>query len=169
MSLYYRTVGLGANTIINLPINNKGLIPDDIAAAAKAMGEEVEKRFSTPIAESKRLQSGDIIELSWKNPAEINTIMIMENIENGQKIAKYTLEAFVDGKWHELVPANNFKVGKPYNANPKFETIGHKKIDIVEPVVTNKIRFRGIKTVVGKPEIRNIKVFYCAPIDQKTI
>ncbi len=164
LDLYYRTVGLGANTIINLPPNTRGLVPDDIAAAAKAFGDEIRKRFSDPIAELDKVTSGDTVELTWDKPTEINTVVTMENIANGQKVAKYTLEAFVDDKWQALKPMNRLVAQKPYNSNPGYATIGHKKIDRVKPVTTNRIRFRCLESVVGPVEIRSLAVFNCDPI-----
>jgi len=164
LDLYYRTVGLGANTIINLPADTRGLIPDDFVAAAKALGDELRKRFSHPIAEQKNIQRGDVVELAWDNPTEINTVVTMENIATGQKVAKYALEAFVDGNWKALEPRNRLVAARPYNGNPGYETIGHKKIDRVEPVTTRRIRFRCLESVAKPVEIRKFSVFKCDPI-----
>ena len=143
VNLYYRTVGLGANTIINLPPDNRGLVPEDVVVAAQAFNDEIKKRFANPIVETKQVETGDVIGIEWRKPTEINTVVLMENIINGQRIAKYTLEAYVDGKWQTLEP-----VGR------KYQTIGHKKIDRVEPVVTNRIRFKCLEAVVKPVELR---------------
>ncbi len=167
VDLYYRTVGLGANTIINLPPDHRGLVPDTIVVAAERFGNEIKKRFSNPIAELSDIEKGDVVELSWDEPKEINTVVLMENIANGQRVAKYILEAFVDGKWQALKAVNYFPIAKkPYNRNPGYETIGHKKIDRVEPVKTNKVRFKCLKSVEGLTELRKIQVFNCEPYDK---
>ncbi|OWW24586.1 hypothetical protein B4Q04_14810 [Zobellia sp. OII3] len=164
VDLYYRTVGLGANTIINLPPDNRGLIPDTIVSAAKKFGNEIKRRFSNPIAESKQIKTGETVELSWSKPQKINTVVLMENIANGQRVVKYSLEAFVNDSWVPLKPMNHFPIAKPpYNPNPGYETIGHKKIDRIETVETNKIRFKSLESVEGVPEIRKMQVFYNAP------
>lgn len=164
LDLYYRTVGLGANTIINLPPDTRGLIPDDIAQAAKAFGDEIRRRFSNPIAELDKVTAGDIVELGWDKPRKIDTVVTMENIANGQKVAKYTLEAYVNGKWQRLEPRNRLIAIRPYNSNPGYETIGHKKIDRIRPVTTNRIRFRCLEAVAKPAEIRRLSVFKCNPI-----
>ncbi|GAA3590552.1 alpha-L-fucosidase [Flavivirga amylovorans] len=164
IDLYYRTVGLGANTIINLPPDDRGLVPDTIVVAAKRFGDEIKKRFANPIAELSEIKKSDIVELTWKESQEINTVVLMENIANGQRVAKYTLEAFLDGKWEELKPVNYFPTAKkPYNKIPGYETIGHKKIDRVESIKTDRIRFKCLKSIEGTPEIRKIQVFKCEP------
>lgn len=148
LDLYYRTVGLGANTIINLPIDTRGWVPDDIADAAMALGDSIRERFANPITETNQVQSSDTVELAWQEPTEINAIVTMENIASGQKVAAYTLEAFVDDRWVELQHRNRLVAAPPYNGEPDCKTIGHKEIDCVNPVVTNRIRFRVLKSVV---------------------
>ena len=167
IDLYYRTVGLGANVIINLPPDNRGLIPDDIVAAAKAFGNEIKNRFGNPIAETETIPVGNIFELSWGEPTEINTIVLMEQIANGQKVVRYTLEAEVDRKWVPLKSTNKFPSAKsPYNPKPGYGTIGHKKIDRVESVITNKVRFKSLETVQNLPtELRKMQIFNLKPFE----
>lgn len=164
IDLYYRTVGLGANTIINLPPDSRGLIPDDFVVAAKALGDEIRNRFSSPIAKLDEVVRDDTVELKWETPTSINTVVTMENIANGQRIAKYTLEAYVDDQWIPMVPKNKLIGWAPYNSNPMYETIGHKKIDRVRPVVTNRIRFRCLESIAGTAELRSLAVYHCDPI-----
>ena len=149
---------------INLPPDNRGLIPDDIVEAAEKFGKAIRERFANPIAETEGVQRGKIVELDWVIPMEINTIVTMENIANGQKVVKYTLEALVDGAWKTLTPKNRLDAFKPYNGNPGYETIGHKKIDRVESVVTHKIRFRCLESVTDDVEIRKLAVYNNPPI-----
>ncbi|MEQ8208308.1 MAG: alpha-L-fucosidase [Lacipirellulaceae bacterium] len=167
VDLYYRTVGLGANTIINLPPDTRGLIPNDIEAAAKALGDEIRNRFSSPIAELEAPPQSEIVELRWEKPTKINTIVTMENIANGQKIVKYSLEAYVDDQWHPLEPRNKVVAWPPYNGNPSYQTIGHKKIDRVKTIVTNRLRFRCLESVADPVELRSFQVFHCPPIKRE--
>lgn len=162
VDFYYRTVGLGANIIINLPPDQKGLISEETVTAVKSFGKEIKRQFSHFIAETKSVKSGDTIQLSWEEPCRIDHVMLMENIVNGQKIASYTLEAMIDGNWQALKSANSFiGVPKGFNASPGFETIGHKKIDRIEPVITNCIRFRCTKSIIRPVEIRKFTVWNC--------
>lgn len=163
VDLYCRTVGLGANTIINLPPNQKGLIDEKTVRAAKAFGEEIDRRFSTPVARTDGIEQGDVVELTWDKPCHIDHVIIMENIANGQKVSKYVLEAFVDGEWEVLKPRNLQLAAhyKPevFNPDPGFETIGHKKIDRVNSVLTDRIRLRCLDAVAEPVEIRSLAVY----------
>ncbi len=163
IDLYHRTVGLGANVLINLPLNTKGLIPEDIVAAAQNFGDEIRSRFKSPIASINKVQKGNIVELKWDKMRSINTIVTMENIANGQKINKYTLEAFVRGKWIPLKQKNRIVAALPYNSSPGFLTVGHKKIDSISTVITNRIRFRCLEAVAEPVEILSFAAYRCRP------
>lgn len=166
IDLYYRTVGLGANTIINLPVDTRGLVPEDIVEAAGKLGEQIRRRFANPVATLDATQRGNTVELAWNESTEINTFVTMENIATGQRVARYTLEAIVDGEWRPLEPRNRMIAWAPYSQNPGYLTIGHKKIDRVEPVTTNRVRFRCLESVLGEPELRSFAVFNCNPIER---
>ena len=163
VDLYCRTVGLGANTIINLPPNKEGRIDEKTVEAAKAFGKEIKRRFSTPVAKTEGIQRGRVVELAWEEPCHIDHIITMENIVNGQKVSRYLLEASVNGHWQALKPRNlqlaSHHDTSAFNPNPGFETIGHKKIDRVNSVFTNRIRFRCLDAVVDPIEIRSLAAF----------
>jgi alpha-L-fucosidase len=164
IDLYYRTVGMGTNLIINLAPDDRGLLSDQLVTACKTLGDELRRRFAKPIAEKTTCEPGDTVELAWSQPCKIDTVVSMENIANGQKIAGYNLEAWVNGQWTALQPANDFHdAHAPYPQHPGFETIGHKKIDRVEPVVTNRIRFHCVKSEAQPVELRRLAVFCCGP------
>lgn len=164
VDLYYRTVGLGANTIINLPPDTTGRIPSDIVAAAEALGEEIHTRFSHPVAQLNGAESGNVVTLQWDKPREINTIVTMEDIATGQRIARYSLEAWIEGEYRPLEPRNKLVAWRPYNSNPGFETIGHKKIDRVKPVTTNRVRFRCVEAIAEPASLRSLAVYDCPPL-----
>ena len=138
-------------------------MPDDIVEAAEKFGKEIKERFANPIAKTKKVIKKKQIVLKWKKAQEINTIVLMENIKNGQKVAAYELEAYVNGEWVKMEPQNNYLAWKPYPKTAGFETIGHKKIDRVTPVVTNRIRFTCTKSVSPSVEMRSIAVYNCKP------
>ncbi|HYW47404.1 MAG TPA: alpha-L-fucosidase [Bryobacteraceae bacterium] len=143
LETYYRTVGHGANVIINMPPDNRGVIPENLVAAAGEMRKELERRFSTPVAQ--REGSGDTVELDLKEPKTIDHAILMENIVNGQKISRYFIEARVNGRW--TVVADGL-------------TVGHKKIDrFRRPVTTDAVRFRCLDSIAKPVELRSFALF----------
>jgi len=154
---YYRTVGFGANLMINFAPNKSGLVPDVQIINARAFGEALAKRFAKPVGQTADVSVGDTVTVSWEKPSAVREVVLMENIVHGQKVASYQLEAWVNNSWQALIPRNapGFRSRKPAG----YETIGHKKIDRVAPVTTTKVRFRCLKAVAKPVEIRSMKVF----------
>ena len=69
-------------------------------------------------------------ELLLPQPATIDTVMLMEHIEDGQRVEGFTLEALVDGVWQPVFTGT---------------VIGYKKIYRFEPVRASGLRL----TVTG--------------------
>lgn len=154
---YYRTVGFGANLMINFAPNKSGLVPNAQIINARAFGKALAERFAKPVGQTVDVTVGDTVTVSWENPSAVREVVLMENIIHGQKVASYQLEAWVSDSWQALIPRNARGFGSKEPAG--YETIGHKKIDRVDPVTTTKVRFRCLKAVAGPVEIRSMKVF----------
>ena len=45
LSVYYRSVGRGAQLLLNIPANREGLLPDKDIHAAKVFGDEIRRRL----------------------------------------------------------------------------------------------------------------------------
>ena len=139
---YDETIGRGSGMIINMPPDRSGRIPADLVAAAKEMGEEIRRRFSKPVASSSRPASTQVISLG--GPKAFNHVIAMENLQNGQKIAKYSIEAKIDGHWKLMV---------------RGETIGHKHIDRFNTVTATDLRFTVTQSIAKPALMRNISIF----------
>jgi len=139
---YYRSVGHGANFLLNFAPDRRGLMPGDVVARARELGGEIRRRFGKPVAQTRG--TGDLVELDLGKPAEIDHVVAMEHLAGGQKIAEYRIEAFVDGEWRQIAAG---------------DTVGHKRIDRVEPVTTRRLRFRCLKSVAGPVEIRSFAAY----------
>ncbi|MGD0518148.1 MAG: alpha-L-fucosidase [Thermoguttaceae bacterium] len=66
MQVYYEIVGCGAGVIVNLTPDRSGLIPADLVASAKEMGDEINRRFSNSVGETKG--TGDVVTLQFATP-----------------------------------------------------------------------------------------------------
>ena len=142
MQAYYETIGRGAGLIVNLTPDTTGLIPEDLVSAAKKYGMEIKRQFGNPIASSNA--KDPVQTLQFKEPKTINQVVTMEDLQDGQKISEYTIEAQVDGQWKTIV---------------KGKTIGHKRIDQFEPVTASAVRFSVTGSLVKTAVMRSIAVF----------
>jgi len=123
LEIYYRSVGHGTNLLLNIAPDDTGLIPEADAKRAADLGAEIKKRFGDSIADIRG--EGEVIELSLPQPTNIDHVITMENIAEGQRIREYNIEGCIDGKWQQICSGTS---------------IGHKKIDQFEPVKFSKIR-----------------------------
>ncbi|WP_195763935.1 alpha-L-fucosidase [Pseudoduganella rivuli] len=142
MRAYYQLVGRGAGAIINLTPDTSGRIPDNLVAAAREMGDEVSRRFATPLAQAS---GGDgMATLQLPAPRRIDHLITMENQALGQRIAGYRIEAQVGGQWQTVAEGH---------------TVGHKRIDRIAPVMATAVRFVCTRSVEGRAAIRSFAAY----------
>jgi len=142
MQAYYESIGRGSSIIINMPPDQRGLIPEDLVAAAKEMGDEIKHRFSDPIVTSNA--KDPVQTLKFKEPKTFNHVVTMEDLRDGQKIAKYIIEAETNGQWEVIVNG---------------QTIGHKRIDQFAPVTATALRFTVTNSIIQPAVMRSIKIY----------
>jgi len=65
------------------------------------------------------------IELEWKQPVDLSRLVLQEQIALGQRVERWTAEAWVDGKWSPLAQGT---------------TIGRKRIARVPTTTTSRVR-----------------------------
>jgi len=93
--------------------------------------------FQYPVGQA----SGDGLTLTsrFNDEMTIDHIVLMENLELGQNVAEYGVEALVGKTWTEIC---------------RGETIGHKRIEPIAPVTASAVRLRISKTLTGSASIR---------------
>lgn len=143
MDIYYKSVGHGATLLLNAAPDDRGLIPESDVLRLREFGREIQRRFDQALAETSG--DGDRIEVELGGMSVIDRFVMMEDLAYGERVLEYVLEARVDGQWLAL---------------KRGSAIGHKKIDAVAPVRTDKIRLRIMKAS-AVPKIRKLAVYCC--------
>ena len=141
MGIYYRSVGRGAQLLLNIPPNRDGLMSEPDTQLVKTFGDEVKRRFSNPIAQTSG--NGTQLTLKLPSPARIDTFILQEDIRAGERVRAYTLEGLSAGNWT--------KIGEG-------SAIGHKRIQPVDPVTVGAVRLT-VNKHAGVPHLRRIAVF----------
>ncbi len=143
MEVYYKSVGYGGVLLLNSTPDTTGLIPEGDVQHYKAFGQEIDRRFKTPIAEIAD-QKGTVVTLSLPTKQKINHVITMEDYREGQRIRSYKIEGMVDGEWMELCTG---------------QSIGRKKIDYFPEIEVSEVRVVVDKNM-GNPLIRSFSVYY---------
>jgi alpha-L-fucosidase len=141
LEIYYRSVGRGAQLLLNVPPDRTGHIPAADAARAKAFGDEVRRRFATPLAETRG--SGDRVELRLPTPAVVDHVILEEDLAAGERVRAYRLAGRSGADW---VPLG------------EGLSIGHKRIQPVPPTRVDAIRLVTTRSAAA-PRIRRLAAF----------
>lgn len=141
MDMYYNSVGRNATLMIGVTPNPDGLIPEPDVQRLKEWGNEISRRFSSPIATTSGQKKSLTLTLNKKQP--VNHCIIQENIVSGERIRQYKVEAKVNGKWAEVC---------------KGESVGHKRIEKFEPVEASALRLT-IQQATDTPDISNFSIY----------
>ena len=170
VSTYEQTVGRGAQLMLGLAPDRRGLLPDSDVARLKQFGDAIRARYGANLMTQRLPGGGEIalaldgdpdtfwsappgsrhavIEANFAHPVTFNHALTMEWINEGQHVEKYAIEILQDGKWKPIATG---------------QAIGHKKIDGFAPVTAQRVRLN-IVSSAGEARIREFQIFDAAPL-----
>lgn len=167
--IYLKSVGRGANLILNVPPDQRGRFHANDSLALAAFGEKVRTTFAKNLAKTAIARTGNgktttlltdervetaaaatektgtsHFTLTWKKPQTIKALWLQEYIEQGQRIRAFTVQAWEKGQWKTILNST---------------TIGYRKILMPEsPVKTTKIRIL-VTGSKATPILSEIKIY----------
>jgi len=154
MEIYYRSVGRGAQLLLNVTPDRTGHVPALDQGRVREFGDEVRRRFGTALAET----IGGVVEeygfptahaphtLTLRLPGaprRVDHAVMEEDLVGGERVREYRLEALVEGAW-TLVGTGS--------------AIGHKRIQPVGPLTAAAIRLTCTRSA-GAPRILRLAAF----------
>ena len=146
VDMYYRSIGQNCNLLLNANPAPDGLIPEADFKRYTEFGNEIRRRFETPVAETSG--EGEILELELDRITRIDHVIIMEDIAYGERIRSYVIEGLIGSEWRKICQGIS---------------VGHKRIEKFDAVEASSIRLRIIKSV-AKPLIRKLAVYYVSSV-----
>jgi alpha-L-fucosidase len=170
MDTYYKSVGRNSTLLLNFPIAPNGRIHPNDSLRGIAFKKMIDK-----VLEKNLIDNGKLImdngasaqaegnyplsiinyQLSWPKPTAFNRFLVEEDIAQGQRVKKFTLEALVDGQWQPL------KDALVEDGKDGLTTIGHRRIICFPTVTATQLRFT-ITDSKAEPIIKKLGV-YLAP------
>ena len=152
VDIYFSSVGCNSVLLLNIPPDRRGLIHETDAARIREFASYITKMYaqnyvadSTPIWHCNQ---GDIIELSVQNGAKVNTLLLGEDITQGQHVESFEVEALINDKWCDLT------VGT---------TIGYKRLLRFIDCTPSRLRIT-ITATRATAHIANIGLYYAEPL-----
>ena len=168
LDIYHQSVGHGAQLVLGLAPDRRGLLPESDVARLREFGDAVRKIYSKNLAQGGTYRAdvaGDLprafdgdpdtfwsappdthsatLEVSLPKAVTFDRTVTMEGLTWGQRIQNYDVQAW-DGKdWKTLAEGSS---------------VGHKKIDIFPPVTAARVRLR-ILTAADSPCVREFQIY----------
>lgn len=165
LTTYDETVGHGAQLMLGIAPDRRGLLPDSDVARLQEFGKALHERYGKNLAlqhaagpaEVEAALDGDpdtfwtapagshhaTLELNFTAPITFNRALTMEWLNDGQRVQKYSIDIWTGKEW------------KTVNA---AEAIGHKKIDAFPAVTASRVRLN-ILSSTDAAVIREFQLF----------
>ena len=121
IDLYYKSVGRGANLLLNVPPNRDGLLNAEDVASLKAFGDYRRKTFGKSLSAGAKVSAGaralvdgrdetwwaapsltPEITLDLPRPVEFQVIRVKEAIRFGQRVDAAAVDRWDSGDWRPV-------------------------------------------------------------------
>jgi len=168
MDTYYKSVGRNSTLLLNFPVAPNGRIHPNDSLRGIAFKQMIDQVFKENLAEKAKItrsaaarnadDSKDgrdmVTTMVFQEPTAFNRFLAEEDIAQGQRVRKFSLEALVDGEWKQLED-------ELAERGDGLTTIGHRRIICFPTVKATQLRFT-ITDSKADPIISRIGV-YLAP------
>jgi alpha-L-fucosidase len=97
LGIYYRSVGRGANLLLNVPPNRDGLIDEADRQRLVELAGEVRRRFGNPIFGTLDHRDRAVV-VDFGGPISFDHLVLVEDLADGQRIDGYRITTEPDGR-----------------------------------------------------------------------
>lgn len=148
IDIYEKSVGGNATFLLNIPPTSEGLFHENDVARLHELGAYIRDSYAHNLLDEDgvRCETTDndqIITVTLPQAKRIHRVVLMEDLHYSQRVEQYEIDVQVDGAWQTV---------------SKGSVIGHKRIAVLEPVVTDNVRIR-ITDVRVKPMLRFVGLY----------
>jgi alpha-L-fucosidase len=165
ISTYEQTIGRGGQLMLGLAPDRSGLLPEADVRRLEQFGEAVRRRYSRNLIAKEHIPNsatdtafdGDpdtfwsappgshhaILEADFRQPVKFDRTLVMEWLNDGQRVEQFRIEVWDGRNWKPVVAGH---------------AIGHKRIDVFQPVTTSRVRLN-ILSSSAEAHIREFQVF----------
>ncbi len=150
IEIYYRSVGRGAQLLLNMPPDRTGRIPEADAARAREFGDEIRARFGTEVGEAA--VTGRELVVSLGSARRVDHVILQEAIGQGERVRGWRLDGYAWNHWQPLATGTS---------------IGHKQIVPIPPDGYTILRLT-VTDARDEPIIQRLAAFNSGKAPPKT-
>jgi len=173
LDIYYASVGLGCNLLLNVPPDRRGLFHEIDVQRLHELGRVLSETFETDLAKGKPVTADNVrgasdrfgpqlltdgdrntfwaaddvrqasLEVDLGEPVEFDRVRVQEYIQLGQRVESFEIEARVDGNWQQI---------------GKGATIGPRRILRTQRVKADCLRVK-LTSCLACPTLSTIEVY----------
>lgn len=157
INIYYKSVGMNSVLFLNIPPDTSGKLSKIDVERLKELGIYIAHTFK-----NNKLLDGDAV---WKTAPggvkeffitsgqPVNTIMLQEDIQKGQRVEAFRVEGWISDRWELLAEGT---------------TIGYKRLVKFADCKPEKIRLSIIRAR-SAAHIKKVGAYYAYPIQDKPL
>jgi len=128
MGIYYYSIGRGANLLINIGPDRRGLLPEADANRLLEFGEEIRCRFSSPVSTAFSIENDKIV-CEFDEPQVISHVVLTEDLYANEYIKNFNIKCHPYDYGQPVTVFEGKSVGRKTICRfPHFFT---KKIEII--------------------------------------
>lgn len=124
MGLYYLSVGRGANLLLNIGPDRRGLFPEKDKNRLMEFGDEIRRRFGTPVPVKNSENKDNLWTFNFNEKTLVNHAVIQEDLIKGEHAIRFKIKMLIGRQEIILFEGHN---------------IGHKSICEFPTVKTDKL------------------------------
>lgn len=147
-AIWYRSIGLGANLLLNVPPDRHGLIDSYDEARLGEFALSMRERFANPV-QAILAQEGARIDATFPEILAFDHLVLREAIEDGQRIGRHRV---LDARTGRVIVDEVFTVGRQrVHAFPRVET-DRLVIELDDPagaLVSVESHLTGVEAIPG--------------------
>ncbi len=165
LTTYDETVGRGAQLMLGLAPDRRGLLPDSDVARLEEFGKALRERNAHNLALLHSAEPAEVsaaldgnpdtfwsapagshhatLAVSFPKPISFNRTLTIEWLNDGQRIQRYSIDVWTGKAWKTVAAA---------------QAIGHKKIDQFPPVTASRVRLN-ILSSTDAAAIREFQIY----------
>lgn len=148
IDIYEKSVGGNATFLLNIPPTNEGLFHPNDVARLQELGAYIRESYAHNLLDDggamlETSDDGCTMTATLPEKKRIHRIVLMEDLRFSQRVERFEIDIQKDGAWAAAATGS---------------VIGHKRIVVLEPVVTDAVRIR-ITDVRVKPVMRFVGIY----------